>query len=213
MGSHVGQTLIAFFGYLYIQIIYRTSRWEYLDFDILDRYVKGEKPFIICFWHGRLLMMPVLWKYSRPFKMLLSQHKDGLLISKILKYFNIDPVYGSTKRGGSEAIIELIRSSRKGMAIGITPDGPRGPAFTVSKGTIALAHWIHADLIPVSFATKHRKVLKTWDQFYLPLPFSRGVFKVSDPLPYPQDKKQFSLAADTLKKRMIDLQSQLDTLI
>ena len=208
--STVGQVILSFLGYAYIQLVYRSSCWQYKNRHIIERYINTNKPFIICFWHGRLMMLPLAWQWDKPFKMLLSEHGDGTLIAKILKLFKIGCVAGSTTRGGAKASLALIQLSREGMTIGITPDGPRGPIHKVSPGTAALAKWTQADLIPVTFTTRRRRHLKTWDDFLFPFPFTKGVFAIGDPIPYPKDDSEFTQTTAALQESLNTLTVQAD---
>ncbi len=67
-----GQRIIAWVGATYIKFVYQTSVWTFYNKSIIDDYIKDNKPFIVCFWHHRLLMLPKGWQWDRPFKMLLS---------------------------------------------------------------------------------------------------------------------------------------------
>jgi lysophospholipid acyltransferase (LPLAT)-like uncharacterized protein len=211
--SNWGQALLSFLGYNYIKFVYRTSSWEYINKSIIETYLKENKPFIICFWHGRLMMLPLAWQWSQLFKMIISTHGDGALIAKVSKYFRIGCIEGSTTRGGAKASLQIIQSSKEGIVIGITPDGPRGPLHTVSPGTVSLAKWTQADLIPVSYATRRRRILKTWDQFHFSLPFTKGVFVIGNPVPYPLDDKDFNKVSETLKQHLDLATSQADSYV
>lgn len=177
--SKVGQYFLAWLGAGYIKFVYGTSKWTYLNQNRIDEYVQQNKPFIICFWHNRLLMLPKAWLWNRPFKMLLSAHGDGQLIGRVLHHFDIDIISGSTKRGGDRAGLEFVRTLRSGITVGITPDGPRGPNQNASVGIAQLAKLANVDVIPISYSIKRHKRLKTWDRFMIAFPFSRGCFAVS----------------------------------
>lgn len=171
-----------------------------MKFEIPLEYLQNKKPFITCFWHSRLLLLPYAWPGEKhTFFMLISAHKDGRLISKTVKHFKVETIVGSTQRGGAGALVEMVRSSKKGKTIGITPDGPRGPGLQVSEGTVMAAYLAKADLIPVTYFVKHHKILKTWDRFFLPWPFSRGIVIWGDPIAYPKTKDQISEVRNALK--------------
>ena len=71
----------------YIRIVYRTGRWRVVGEESPARLWDDGKPFIIAFWHGRLLMMPYAWRRGRAMNMLISQHRDGDLIAKLIREF------------------------------------------------------------------------------------------------------------------------------
>ena len=207
--SKLGQNVLSLLGYLYIQLVYRTSRWDYKNRHIIEEYLKTDRPFMVCFWHGRLMMLPLAWQWGRPFKMLISEHGDGTIIGKVVRYFKLGWVAGSTTRGGAKASLALIQLSRGGTIIGITPDGPRGPACRVSRGTVALARWTQADLIPVTFSVRNGRYLKTWDRFLIPRPFTRGVFSIGTPIPYAKEGDD-SQTIEALEEALNSLNAEAD---
>ena len=69
----------------YIRLTYHTGRWTVIGAETPKRFWDEGKPFILCFWHGRLLMMPYCWNPRKPIHMLISQHRDGQLIAHTLR--------------------------------------------------------------------------------------------------------------------------------
>lgn len=200
------QNCVAFLASLYIRLVFTTSRWQHVGFDVPQKYLKENKPFIACFWHARLLMLPYAWPGKKgSFHMLISAHKDGRIISKAVGYFGIQTVAGSTNKKGAEALLTMVRLSRAGHTLGITPDGPRGPAYDVSDGTIMAAYLAKADLLPVTYSVKAHKRLSSWDRFFLPFPFSRGVLAWGTPVPFPATKEALPKTRARLKKAMDQL--------
>jgi hypothetical protein len=179
---------IAFVGAMYIKLVYKTSKVYFVKTEIIDKAIESKTPLIIAFWHGHMAMLPSAWRWKKTVHMLLSQHRDGLLISRVLRHFNILSIFGSSTRGGIGAGINIIKAMENGDAIGITPDGPRGPTQVCSKGVITLAHIASEKLlknvliVPVTYTITRKKVLKSWDNFIVPLPFSRISFCCGDPL-------------------------------
>ena len=205
------QNVVAFVASLYVRFVYHTCCWKKEGFHIPKTYLEQKKPFITCFWHSRLLLLPYAWdEGEESFYMLISAHKDGRIISKTVEYFGIETVPGSTKKGGAEALVKMVRLSRSGKTIGITPDGPKGPAEEVSDGTVMAAYLAKADLIPVTYSVKRHKRWRSWDRFFLPFPFSKGVLIWGDPVPFPQNKDQFAEAKKKLKKQMVQLSKSAD---
>lgn len=181
-GSRAGQAFFARLLSTYIKFIYWTNRWEIVGIEHVENYIKQDKPFIACFWHGRLVMMIEMWKWDKPFAMMHSAHQDGQFISRSMSHFGISAIYGSTQRNGTEAVRSVLKNLKKGISIGITPDGPRGPRQIASPGIVVLAKIGKVDIIPMSYATSRRRILKTWDHLHLPLPFGRGVFYYGQPI-------------------------------
>ncbi|HIJ38100.1 MAG TPA: lysophospholipid acyltransferase family protein, partial [Rhodospirillaceae bacterium] len=145
------------------------------------------KPFILAFWHGRILMMPFCWRRERPINMLISQHRDGQIIARTVSHFGIDTIAGSSSRGGFSALRSMLKNLKAGRCVGITPDGPRGPRMTASEGIVQLAKISGTPIIPCTFSSRWRFVLGSWDRFILALPFSRGEIRWGQPITVPGD--------------------------
>jgi len=177
----------------YIRLVHATGRWTVEGGDIPRRLHETGKPFILAFWHGRLLMMPMAWDARQPIDMLISAHRDGRIIADAVKHFGIRSVAGSTTRGGSSALRAMLRTLRSGSCVGITPDGPRGPAMQASLGTVAAARLAGAPVVPLSYGASRRWVLGTWDRFQVPLPFCRGVFVWGEPIAVPPEANEAAL--------------------
>ena len=179
----------------YIRLVLWTSHVKYLNDDLGKKALKDDRPYILSFWHGHLLLMVDCWKSKKPFYMLISKHRDGVLIAKTVSYFGIQTIYGSSSKkgkndkGGSEAFRDMIRRLRNGDCIGMTPDGPHGPRMRASPGIIHLSHLGRADILPIVYAAKRRIVLKSWDRFVIPLPFNKILFKWGAPIA-PTDSKE-----------------------
>jgi lysophospholipid acyltransferase (LPLAT)-like uncharacterized protein len=169
------QGLIARLAAAYVRLAHRTIRWTVLGADGPQRLWREGRPFIVCFWHGRMLMLPPGWATDRPVKILISHHRDGRLIARTVARFGIGTVGGSTSRGAVAALRAILRELDAGVCVGITPDGPRGPRMRASAGVIGIARRAGVPVIPATFATSRRRILRSWDRFLLPLPFGRGV--------------------------------------
>lgn len=166
----------------YIRLVHATSRWRIEGAEIPAQFWDEGKPFILAFWHGRLLMMPYCWRKGAPLRMLISQHPDGRFIAHTIRHFGLDTVAGSSSRGGAAALRVILKSLGDKICVGFTPDGPRGPRMRASTGVVQAARLSGAPIVPCAFATNRRRVLPSWDRFILALPFSRGAFIWGPPI-------------------------------
>jgi lysophospholipid acyltransferase (LPLAT)-like uncharacterized protein len=166
----------------FVRIVYRTNIWTVEGQNIPDAYHQKGKPFIVAFWHSRLMMACYAWAYKTPFYMIISDHADGKIISFTVGHYGIKTISGSKSRRGAKALRESVAALRRGEVIGITPDGPRGPREEVSEGICQLARLGKCDIIPLGCATSRHRRLKTWDRFFLSFPFGRGAFVWGTPL-------------------------------
>lgn len=171
----------------YIRLVHVTSRWQVQGGEIPARLWDAGQPFILAFWHGRLLLMPYSWRKGMPIGMLISQHPDGRFISHTIRHFAIDTIVGSSSRGGAAALRALLKSLESGVSVGVTPDGPRGPRMRASHGIVQAARLAGVPILPCTFAVNRRHVLSSWDRFILALPFARGVFIWDEPITVARD--------------------------
>ena len=169
------------------------------------------RPLILAFWHGRLSMMPFSWP-GRPVTVLVSRHADGEVISRILRRFGIRSVRGSTFRGAHAGLRAMLRAYREGSHLGIAPDGPRGPREQVQLGVIELARRTGAPVVPIGFGASAGWYLPTWDRFFLPRPFARGIFVFGDALVVPSgaDRQALEAARGELTRRLAAVTAAAD---
>jgi lysophospholipid acyltransferase (LPLAT)-like uncharacterized protein len=168
------RTVLCWAMHLYIRFVYATNRWV-IEGEEWPRRLRGDgRAFIGTFWHGRMMMIPMGWQRLAPMHMLISAHRDGRIIAEAIAYFGVQSISGSTQRGGSAALRRMLKRLNAGECVGITPDGPRGPATTVSSGIINLARLADAPIVPIVCATSRRKVLNSWDRFNRDRTRSRG---------------------------------------
>ncbi|HKI61282.1 MAG TPA: lysophospholipid acyltransferase family protein [Mariprofundaceae bacterium] len=181
-----------------------TIRWTFIG----PRYEPKMSPFILSFWHARILMMPLAVRGWRG-PMLISEHRDGSFIADAVRLMGIESARGSSKKGGARAFLEMVKLARHGNTLGITPDGPKGPREVVQMGTIKLARKSGLPIRSVCYATKRHWRANSWDRFYIPKPFTRGVFVIGEPVYADQDDDQENLRL--FQRAMDDVQKQADS--
>jgi lysophospholipid acyltransferase (LPLAT)-like uncharacterized protein len=193
--SESGSWMICWLIQLYLRFVYATGRWEAVGTEIALSLCACKQPFIAGFWHGRLLMLPLAWRRMAPLHMLISHHADGRLIAGAVRYFGIEWIAGSSNLGGQEALRAMVQCLKAGNCVGITPDGPDGPAMRASPGIVAVAWLSGAPILPVTYATARRRILGSWDRMLLPLPFSRGVFVCGELIEVPKKLDKATMEA------------------
>jgi lysophospholipid acyltransferase (LPLAT)-like uncharacterized protein len=144
---------------------------------ILGRLIQEKTPFVLAFWHGRMLYALHLAHMYRQVRatVMVSRSQDGEFISQVSKRFGVHPTRGSTSRGGSRAMLQMVRRVQEGYVACMTPDGPRGPRYRVQPGVITVAQKTGAPILPLAYDAEWKKVFQSWDRFVMPLPFSRIV--------------------------------------
>jgi len=166
-----------------IRLIYASMRITVVGREILPDYAARGEGYVGAFWHGRILMIPFLYP-GKALHILVSMHRDGEIIANILSCFGFHLVRGSSSKGGGDALREMMRLLRADNDLGIAADGPRGPAEVLKPGAAQLGRLSGKAVIPISFSASRSIRLTSWDRFMFPLPFSRGVYVVGEPVCY-----------------------------
>lgn len=192
---------------LAIRAVFVTSRKRMRYAAASLPYITGGKPVIVCFWHGRMLFMPLFKGRGRRVAALISRHGDGGVIASILGWFGVAAVRGSTSRGGDAALREMTSLANSGAVIAITPDGPRGPHQVAAPGPIWLAARTGLPIIPLSATSSRRRHAKSWDAFTLPLPFGRIICEAGEPMHIPADSNR-----ETIERYRTELERRLSAL-
>ncbi len=142
-------------------------------------------PLIYAMWHDRLLLLPYLYGL-RGARVLTSRSRDGEIVARWIRRFGLDPVRGSSSRGGGEALRALARALRSGREVVVVPDGPRGPREVLKPGVIRLARLSGAPIVPLAVGASREWRLPSWDEFRIPQPFARCVVRFGEPIHVPR---------------------------
>lgn len=167
-------------GAILIRFLYISNRKQFHLPSIIP-----QEPVVFAFWHSDLLMQPYLYYQFRKVpkaKVLISEHFDGQIIARSMKFFKLGTIHGSTTRGGAKVLIQALKSLSQGYDIGITPDGPKGPRYEVSDGIVVMAQKRHAKVIIFHCRPSKYWQLSSWDRFVVPKPFGRLDFYASEPI-------------------------------
>lgn len=139
------------------------------------------RPVIFVLWHGHLL--PLVWHHrEQEITLLVSEHGDGELITRVAAKLGYRAVRGSSTRGAERALVGMIRIAEKGGDLAFTPDGPRGPAENFAPGALVVAQRSGAPLVPIAAGAKRSWRLRSWDSFRIPKPFARVTVAYGDPI-------------------------------
>ncbi len=148
---------------------YRMVRYE-RQADPADELFAG--PVIFLFWH-EYIPFPIYMRPHCRLAMLLSQHQDAEILSHVARFAGLEAVRGSTHRGGTAALRELLDRGQ-GMNLAITPDGPRGPRRQLAQGAIYLSSRLQIPLVALGVGyDRPWRNRRSWDRFAFPRPLSR----------------------------------------
>ena len=137
-------------------------------------------------WHGdELVHLPCF--SNRGISLLVSHSKDGEIMATAARTLGYRVTRGSSSRGAVGGLLALLKEVRAGHNTALAVDGPRGPRGVCKPGIVRLAQKTGAPLFPMGVASSRKFVFKkTWNKVYLPLPFSRQVIYLTDPLHFPK---------------------------
>ncbi len=153
-----------------IKLLMGTLRIKEYDIHNLISAKETHGTVIYAFWHNRMLI-PAYTHINQLIHVLISQHRDGEFIARVIIGLGFGTIRGSSQRGGMKALKEAVAISKK-YDIAITPDGPTGPKEIVKDGVLYLAYKTGKPIIPGIFLMKSRWELNSWDNFMIPKPFS-----------------------------------------
>ena len=179
----IGRTLFSLLLAGIIFFLGVTVRWKHENKQIYKLVKRRKKPYIIISWHEHIIGMT--WNLPRPITTLNSPHSDGKILGTAIKLVGLNVVWGSSNKQALSGFRELAKELKKGHNVGITPDGPRGPARTLAMGPIALAHQTGIEIIPVVFAADRQWLLNSWDKTRIPKPFSSSLVLWGEPIRLP----------------------------
>ena len=185
--------------YLIVKFIYLTNRKESHHPNLND-----DEALTFVTWHDDLICQPLNYFQNRPngvIKTLISQSKDGEILSKIYNLFGGETIRGSSSKGATKALISTIREIKAGSDIALTPDGPRGPRHTVADGVIAIAQKSAARIVVLNSKPSSYWQFNSWDKFILPKPFGKIDFYMSEP--FNINDLEFEEARNFIKDKMM----------
>jgi len=160
---------------------------------------------IAAVFHQRFLPALAYVTKFRNFKpiVMISQSSDGELIASLASRLGLVPVRGSSTRGGRDALMAILRALKKNPGVIHIVDGPTGPKGVVKPGLMAMAQVTGAPIFPVIISAEKAWVMKSWDRFLVPKPFSKVTIRWGDPFPVPRGTRPEQL--EELRKQVESL--------
>ena len=199
--------LISEAGYWVIRLVGSTLRWKIVGWEHHEAIKKESKQIINAFWHDRIFAGTYFFR-NRGIVVMTSQNKDGDYIARTIRRFGYQAARGSSSRGGSRALAEMIRQLKRNSGVAFTMDGPRGPRYVAKPGAIWLASRSGNPILPFNLSAKNKWVFSSWDRFQFPKPFSQVLLLIGPPQYVKAEATEEELAQARLR-----LQSELDRLV
>jgi lysophospholipid acyltransferase (LPLAT)-like uncharacterized protein len=168
-------------GLLLVRLLAGSWRFRIRNAAGWQRLRAENKPWVFALWHATLL--PIAYRHSNEgVAVLVSQHRDGELIARTLAAWGNTTVRGSTTRGGSRALLAMIKELERGIVVAVTPDGPRGPALKFQPGALIAAQRARVPVVPILVHADRAWRLRSWDRFIIPKFFARVTIAYGDPV-------------------------------
>ncbi len=168
---------------------------------------------LFCVWHDAILVSIFCGKTVNV-AALVSQNYDGTVIADVLDAVGIQPVRGSSSRGGALAVKQMFALAERKHLV-IATDGPRGPRRVVKDGIVYLSSQSGRPIVPTAVACSWDwRPRGRWTDMLIPLPFSRVVVLGGSPIRIPDGLSPQQLAPyrELVQRAMDELQAQADGL-
>ena len=169
----------------------------------------------IAHWHGDELALIPRFGYIGP-TILVSHSKDGSIMARGATALGYRVTRGSSSRGAVGGLLTLIKAVKNGHAVVLAVDGPQGPRGVCKPGIVRVVQKSGVPLFPVGVAGSNRFVFKkSWNQAYLPLPFSRQVVWIDKPLYFPKktDTSRIPEYCRQVERAIWDAQKKAEALL
>lgn len=163
--------------------------WRFREVDsaaepVAGRYRTGDG--IYALWHAQQLPLTVRHRKEN-IAVIVSQHRDGEIISRMVQGIGYRTIRGSSTRGGSEAFHEFSRAASEGHSLAITTDGPQGPPRQCKPGAVMAAARTGFPVVAAAAAAVSAWRFDSWDRFFVPKPGSIVYLSYGNPIRVPPD--------------------------
>jgi hypothetical protein len=184
------------------ELMHMTYRQRQLQPSYHERRRAGES--VRCLyasWHCDL------WHLSRALsregiRVMVSEHRDGELVARVLAGIGYRPLRGSSTHGGARALRDMTRLARSGDGdLAVTVDGPRGPAREPKEGILFAASRAQLPIVPVGLAVDRAWRARSWDRMIIGKPFAHAVMAFGEELRPPPGAEREELL-DVWKPRL-----------
>lgn len=188
--ERIGWWLVGRAGSLLVRLVYCTVRIRETGLENVERArALGGGEIIYAIFHGRLLGN-VYNNRGRGVCVMVSRHRDGEIIARIMERLGFVTVRGSATRGGGSALRAMLRELSAGRDLALTVDGPRGPAGVVKPGVVYASFRSGRPILPTAVGYSRAGVFGSWDSFQVPWPFARMQVVYGPPIEAPVEPKE-----------------------
>jgi lysophospholipid acyltransferase (LPLAT)-like uncharacterized protein len=193
--------------FLSIKLLGALSRIEVRGMEHHDAILAAGKIPIYTFWHDRIFLATYFWR-EKGIVVMTSKSFDGEYIARFIQRFGYGAIRGSSSRGGSRALVEMIKAMRASLPMAFTIDGPRGPKYEAKLGPVILAKKTGNPIMPFIVEPKNFWQARSWDKMHVPKPFTKALLIIGEPIYVSADATEEEVTA-----KLAELQLSLDELV
>lgn len=175
-----------------LKSLFTLCEWVVFDKEeYFDQTIETEGRILLAFWHEHMAFGAYLF-HGKNYHTLTSYSYDGELAARVVRYFGLEAVRGSSSKGGSDALKGLQKALEHVRCVGWTLDGPKGPRRIAKPGIAVLSARTQTPILPMGAIVSKCWHLNSWDRFPVPKPFSKIYVGFGPPIPPPSsdDKNQ-----------------------
>ena len=191
------------FGLVYLWCM--TLRSKNMNEEEENHFKNLTGPYILTLWHGRIFYLFYYLRRHPDYFLLISPSEDGDLLARLARLMGYSVIRGSTYKKAVSAARSLIKVLRRNQRIIIIADGSRGPKCVAQPGFVQLAGITGTPIFPMTFGAKNKVVLNSWDQFVIPLPFTRCTLNFSSPISLPPKSSE-----QIIEEKRLELENALN---
>jgi lysophospholipid acyltransferase (LPLAT)-like uncharacterized protein len=192
--KRVQASVIGAIGFPSLRVLGATWRWRTSGEEHRSAILSAGQLPVMAFWHGRILPSVVYFRHQN-ITVITSDNFDGEWTAKIIHRFGYTTARGSTSRNAARAALRAKRAMEQGHPIGITVDGPRGPALVAQPGAVWLAKATGNPILPFHMEAESAWTASSWDSTQIPRPFSRIAMVMGEPFYVAADADDAALEA------------------
>ncbi|MEJ6405146.1 lysophospholipid acyltransferase family protein [Yoonia sp. 2307UL14-13] len=166
--------VLGFVARLYFGFCFRTTRWKIEGLEDLKAAL-ADGPVILVVWHSRLLLGPYHWPLRHgQLSTIHTRSPIGRVVGALQRQLGLEPFEMSEKLSNVATSRQIMKRVKDGISIGITADGPEGPALVLKDPPLDWARATGRPVFSYAFATRRARRVSSWDRMLVPCPFTVG---------------------------------------
>lgn len=173
--------------YVLIKIITRTLRISVVGKEHIEDETASH---VYGIWHSDFFAYANFGDraYKRRIVVMTSYSEDGEILSRAIRLLGGNVVRGDERRHGSRALIKAMRMVREeGKSVVFALDGPLGPRHRAKAGAVFACRKLGLPLTPIVTIAEKAWRFSSWDEFFIPKPFSRVNVVFGEPITFTKE--------------------------